>query len=140
MGTQLSWLAGHFAGNDFAGELDEAVGAGRAAVELITVTAENSRWGCRVPDCDGTLHVSRDADTSGRPLEVICTNGHRLGVGREHARPSRPVPTKVAAWAAGVSEDTIRQWVRRGKITRYGTTRRAEFDLTELLQVAARRR
>jgi predicted site-specific integrase-resolvase len=46
----------------------------------------------------------------------------------------------VAALAAGVSEATIRKWVSRGKITRYGTPGRSEFDIDELTQIALRRR
>ncbi|WP_405791563.1 hypothetical protein [Streptomyces sp. NBC_01506] len=53
----------------------------------------------------------------------------------------RLVPTKVAALAVGVSEATIRKWVSRGKITRYGAPhRRSEFDIEELTEIARRRR
>ncbi|MER7572669.1 hypothetical protein [Streptomyces sp. NPDC126514] len=52
----------------------------------------------------------------------------------------RLVPTKVAALAAGVSEATIRKWVSRGKITRYGSPGRSEFDIDELTEIALRRR
>ncbi|MDT9701051.1 hypothetical protein [Streptomyces sp. P17] len=52
----------------------------------------------------------------------------------------RLVPTKVAALAAGVSEATIRKWVSRGKITRYGSPGRSEFDIDELTEIAMRRR
>ncbi|MFD3520280.1 hypothetical protein [Streptomyces sp. NPDC058653] len=48
----------------------------------------------------------------------------------------RRVPTKLAALAVGVPEATIRQWVRRGKLTRYGTPGRAEFDIGELTEIA----
>lgn len=51
----------------------------------------------------------------------------------------RLVPTKVAALAAGVSEATIRKWVSRGKITRYGAPGRSEFDIDELTEIALRR-
>lgn len=51
----------------------------------------------------------------------------------------RLVPTKVAALAAGVSEATIRKWVSRGKITRYGSPGRSEFDIDELTEIAMRR-
>ena len=50
--------------------------------------------------------------------------------------PARLVPTELAALAAGVGEATIRKWVSRGKLTRYGTPRRALFDLDELLDLA----
>ena len=42
------------------------------------------------------------------------------------------VPTSLAALAAGVSESTIRKWASRGKLTRHGSARRAEYDLVEL--------
>ncbi|TCO62339.1 hypothetical protein [Actinocrispum wychmicini] len=45
------------------------------------------------------------------------------------------VPTELAALAAGVTEATIRKWASRGKLTRLGTTRRAEYDLDEILQL-----
>ncbi|EST24050.1 hypothetical protein N566_25215 [Streptomycetaceae bacterium MP113-05] len=48
----------------------------------------------------------------------------------------RRVPTTLAALALGVPEGTIRQWARRGKITRYGTTRQALYDLDELARLA----
>lgn len=47
----------------------------------------------------------------------------------------RLVPTNVAALAAGVSEATIRKWVSRGKLTRYGTRGRSEFDIEELAEI-----
>ena len=49
----------------------------------------------------------------------------------------RTVPTELAALAVGVSEATIRKWASRGKIGRYGSPRRAEYDLAELLEIAA---
>ncbi len=42
------------------------------------------------------------------------------------------VPTQLAALAAGVPEATIRKWASRGKLTRYGSPGRAEYDLAEL--------
>jgi hypothetical protein len=39
----------------------------------------------------------------------------------------------------GVPESTIRKWASRGKITRYGRPGRAEYDLEELLAIAAQR-
>lgn len=50
---------------------------------------------------------------------------------------SRLVPTQLAALAAGVSEATIRKWASRGKITRYGSPGRAQYDLDELLERVA---
>lgn len=49
----------------------------------------------------------------------------------------RLVPTNVAALAVGVSEATIRKWVSRGKITRYGAPNcRSGFDIDELTEIA----
>ena len=48
----------------------------------------------------------------------------------------RMVPTELAALAVGVTEATIRKWASRGKLTRYGTARRAMYDLDELGDVA----
>lgn len=50
----------------------------------------------------------------------------------------RMVPTRLAAMALGVSEATIRKWASRGKLNRYGTPGRAEYDLDELLSIAVR--
>ncbi len=49
------------------------------------------------------------------------------------------VPTELAALAAGVPEATIRKWASRGKLTRYGTPGRAEYDLAELYVLVAAR-
>ncbi len=51
------------------------------------------------------------------------------------AQRARRVPTNVAALALGVTEGTIRQWAHRGRITRYGTARRATYDLDELAEL-----
>jgi hypothetical protein len=50
---------------------------------------------------------------------------------------NRLVPTQLAALAAGVSEATIRKWASRGKITRYGSPGRAQYDLDELMELLA---
>jgi hypothetical protein len=47
------------------------------------------------------------------------------------------VPTQLAAMAAGVKESTIRKWASRGKIARYGSPGRAEYDLAELMVIVA---
>jgi hypothetical protein len=49
------------------------------------------------------------------------------------------VPTELAALAAGVPEATIRKWASRGRLTRYGTPGRAEYDLAELYVLVAER-
>jgi hypothetical protein len=48
------------------------------------------------------------------------------------SRRRTTVPTQLAALAAGVPEATIRKWASRGKLTRFGQPRRAEYDLDEL--------
>jgi hypothetical protein len=48
------------------------------------------------------------------------------------------VPTELAALAVGVQVATIRKWASRGKLTRYGSSARAEYDLDELYQLQAR--
>jgi hypothetical protein len=48
---------------------------------------------------------------------------------------NRLVPTELAALAAGVCDATIRKWASRGKITRYGTSGRAHYDLDELMEL-----
>lgn len=45
----------------------------------------------------------------------------------------RLVPTGLAALAAGVTSATIRKWASRGKLSRFGTPRRALYDLDELM-------
>lgn len=49
----------------------------------------------------------------------------------------RLVPTQLAALAAGVTEATIRKWASRGKIKRYGSPGRAQYDIDELLDLVA---
>jgi hypothetical protein len=61
--------------------------------------------------------------------------------GSRHDRRTRQrvtVPTELAALAAGVSVATIRKWASRGKLTRYGSPRRAEYDLDELRELLAK--
>ncbi|MES9535746.1 MULTISPECIES: hypothetical protein [unclassified Actinomadura] len=49
------------------------------------------------------------------------------------------VPTELAALAAGVAAATIRKWASRGQLTRYGSPRRAEYDLDELYELVVRK-
>jgi hypothetical protein len=56
------------------------------------------------------------------------------------SRPRRrTVPTDLAALAAGVSQATVRKWASRGKLTRFGSPGRAEYDLAELRDLVSRR-
>jgi len=48
----------------------------------------------------------------------------------------RLVDTKAAAVALGVTPGAIRQMASRGKLTRYGTKQRAQYDVDELLDLA----
>jgi hypothetical protein len=48
------------------------------------------------------------------------------------------VPTELAALAAGVTVATVRKWASRGKLTRYGSPGRAEYDLDEISELIAR--
>jgi len=56
---------------------------------------------------------------------------------REAVPGRQTVPTQLAALAAGVQESTIRKWASRGKIARYGSPGRAEYDLAELMAIVA---
>lgn len=44
----------------------------------------------------------------------------------------RMVRTAEAAAALGCTPDSVRHYVARGRLTRYGTVRRAWFDLAEV--------
>lgn len=55
--------------------------------------------------------------------------------GEPAALHPRLVPTGLAALAAGVSSATIRKWASRGKIRRFGTPRKALYDLNELMLI-----
>jgi hypothetical protein len=61
----------------------------------------------------------------------------------DHAMARAPrgritVPTELAALAIGVPAATIRKWASRGKLTRYGSPGRAEYDLDELRDLNAK--
>lgn len=47
-------------------------------------------------------------------------------------KPRRLLPTAVIAVACGVTPAAIRKLTQRGKITRYGTQKRALYDLDEV--------
>ncbi|MFK0151705.1 hypothetical protein ACIQVL_07100 [Streptomyces sp. NPDC090499] len=68
-------------------------------------------------------------------------SGTARGTGGETAPGTakpRTVPTELAALAMGVTQATIRKWASRGKLTRHGGPRRAEYDLDELFALARR--
>ncbi|MEU9407994.1 hypothetical protein AB0E08_20240 [Streptomyces sp. NPDC048281] len=68
------------------------------------------------------------------------TEPDRPKAGEEVTGPAKPrtVPTELAALAMGVTQATIRKWASRGKLTRHGGPRRAEYDLDELFALARR--
>ncbi|WP_405493711.1 hypothetical protein [Nocardia sp. NBC_00511] len=133
--SHFDWLSTHFAVGDFADELHEALSVGRCAAESTAGPRSGAVRPCATPGCSGHVVMRRSGQTDASSVELSCTAGHlwtpETGT---HVVPET-VPTRDAAWLAGVTEDTIRQWVRRGKLTRYGTSRRAEFDLTEVLRL-----
>jgi hypothetical protein len=45
----------------------------------------------------------------------------------------RTVPTAAAAIALGITESGVRKLAQRSRLTRYGTRRRAEYDVEELM-------
>jgi hypothetical protein len=51
----------------------------------------------------------------------------------------RLVPTELAAMAAGVTSATIRKWASRGKIRRFGTPRKALYDINDLMSLVGDR-
>lgn len=103
---------------------------------------------CVVPGCLGTLGVRVGR---GDQLEIRCESGHawtaeqwlllsrQLSGTTDGTRQRRRVSTKDAAIALGVSQATIRQWVRRGKLSRYGSACHAEYDIDELTALAEAR-
>ncbi|AJT63823.1 hypothetical protein [Streptomyces chattanoogensis] len=58
---------------------------------------------------------------------------------RSPHRPRRTVPTQLAALALDVPPATVRKWASRGRLTRYGTQARAEYDLDELFALHDKR-
>ncbi|WP_174416459.1 hypothetical protein [Nocardia concava] len=148
LAAHLDWLAAHPAAGDFAEELADLARRAVAAVDADPLSGPVRA--CPAPECAGSLEIAGDAENP----SLNCESGHSwaagdwLGLtGETIAGPSgkttapddrrRTVPTKAAARALCVSEATIRQWVRRGKLTRHGPAHRAEFDIEELAALSA---
>jgi hypothetical protein len=150
----LQWLLEHPAGADFIEEIERA---------LSTATAELGAGGsidlgrCLAQDCGDPLQAILCSDKSRPRIELRCDRGHcwqpdrwlslksgsQQGLpGDEASTSAPPVPrlisTRAAALALGVPEATIRQWAHRGKLTRYGTAGRPEYDLYELIGLSSR--
>lgn len=115
----------------------------RSAARQVTL-GPCPRAGC------GSPVAASVADPGGTPAgEVRCGAGHTwpaaqwLALRRTLARNTpegtparRTLPTRLAAQAVGVSEATVRKWASRGKLTRYGSHSRAEYDVEELAALA----
>jgi hypothetical protein len=78
---------------------------------------------------DAFQHADRPAEAEGTPAAA------NPGTVPEHFR--RILPTRLAAAIMGVTETTVRKWASRGRLTRYGSPRRAEYDLDELAVLVA---
>lgn len=152
----LDWLAAHPAAADLVTEIDGQVLGLREVLQ--PPDGRQIRLGtCIMPGCDRWLRV-RLAAGGGRSPEISCEGGaHRwppaqwlmLGELLTHQRMSRvlaagatsgTLPTEQAATAAGVSAATVRKWASRGKLTRYGSPGRAEYDIAELRRLVSARR
>nr|AGZ94387.1 hypothetical protein [Streptomyces sp. 31A4] len=144
----LDVLAAHPAAAEAAEEI--GVLAARARRALRPPEAPRVPLGpCASPGCDSTAEATAEPAT-GRGA-VRCASGHvwqahewlalrraPAGAADRPARRPRTLPTKLAAHAAGVSEATVRKWASRGKLTRYGSFSRAEYDVDELVHLASR--
>jgi hypothetical protein len=151
--THLSWLAAHEAAPVFVDEIHELVATAHVQQEK-TLTNAMGAHTCVVPGCGTELMAIVDSDDGRSTANIRCANGHLWSVdqwlllkreaeGKDALKAERPanrlVSTKAAALALGVPEATIRQWARRGKLTRHGSTGRAEYDIDELSKLAERR-
>ncbi|MFI9406974.1 hypothetical protein [Nocardia sp. NPDC052316] len=134
------WLRRHPGIADFMEEMDGLV---RAALSALDRDRATPRRLCAEPGCTAPVTISIAAQAGTTPAIACCARGHRLPLARlaeahndESGRKAgRRVPTRVAALAAGVTEATIRQWASRGKLIRYGSPGRAEYDIDELLDM-----
>lgn len=135
---RVRWLAAHPSAADFVREVGDLH---RAALRFLHGSAESrpAVGSCPEPGCDAELSVHTRTDER---ASVRCANDHRWPVdewlfheGERAVRVPRQrstLPTKAAAEMFGVREATIRQWARRGRLTRYGQPGRAEYDIYEL--------
>ncbi|UKD56965.1 MULTISPECIES: helix-turn-helix domain-containing protein [Amycolatopsis] len=135
LAAHRDWLAGHPGGADFLDELSDLVSSATAALDDPRPAVPVGS--CPVGGCRAPVHLRPATAT------VACEAGHDLppadwlDVRTRDDRRRRTVPTKEAALAVGVPEATVRQWARRGKLTRYGSARRAEYCLDELTSLRA---
>jgi hypothetical protein len=140
----LQWLSAHPAAADFVHEIDAVYSDGRSHHRVPGIH-DLGNQACEAPGCGARLRIVTRTEGSQGPLVLRCDEGHSwkaeqwLELGAKNHCPGQRVSTRVAAVAVGVSESTIRQWVRRGKLTRYGTDGKAEFDLSELAALSRQR-
>lgn len=155
--SNLEWLAEQPPADEFADEIE-----GLRLELLRTIDSETGELRvptreCVVTDCTGTISAPSQRVGNTDWTRIHCSAGHTWEIHewiilrplmeadedpRQVRKPPRRrlVPIDAAALAAGVSEATIRKWVSRGKITRYGTPGRSEFDIDELTRITLRRR
>ncbi len=146
LSTHFDWLISHSAAFEFASEIEDLVRQAHGAVADISHPEPRKRT-CAEPDCGQDLVVGIHDENSIKAIGVRCRAGHVMDMNQlgdisdypASGYPARTVPTKTAAMMAGVSEATIRQWARRGKLTRYGPAGRAEYDIAEVIDLAAAR-
>ena len=115
---------------------------GRHSVpELVAFLRDHHPWLATHPAADDFAAEIHELVTECRrvvepddPKPRIIRRCRRTGCGCVTSK-ARLVPTELAALAVGVGAATIRKWASRGRLTRYGTRARAEYDLDELLDI-----
>jgi hypothetical protein len=151
--AHLDWLLAHQAATEFVDEISDLMAAVGIQCEHGALPRMPT-YTCVVAGCEAKLRAALRRCGEHLAAEIRCGNGHawtadqwlrlkRAMERREAPEPAPPsrstVSTKAAALALGVPEGTIRQWARRGKLTRYGTGWHAEYDLRELCELAENR-
>lgn len=146
---RLPWLAAHPSAADFVVEISDIH---RSWMRFLQGSDDADRviGECPEPGCGAFLAMHMRA--TGESALVRCGNDHTwpvdewvrgqqsLAVAQEIPRAERStLPTKVAAEVFGIQEATIRQWARRGRLTRYGQPGRAEYDIHELAELVGAR-
>lgn len=146
--AHLDWMAAHPAATDFAQEIHDLTAKVRRSSQVSADLSRMHLSECVVPGCPGTLGVRVGR---GGKREIWCELGHtwtaeqwlllsrQLNSTSDGSGQHRRVSTRDAAIALGVGQATIRQWVRRGKLSRYGSDFHAEYELDELTALAEAR-
>ncbi len=155
--------------DDFADEIERLVGELRQTIDPDPHPLHALIRGCVVDGCPGTISAlpqrgtgagsgggagpgSGSGAASGAPRGTRGTwasgwgcapswNASERASAHDQATQPPARPHQGGRPRPGVSEATIRKWVSRGKITRYGAPhRRSEFDIEELTEIALHRR